>query len=247
MSVLSRRLVLAGPILAGLAAVLSAPALAQAPTLAHPVARAAAPLKIGVVGSGRIGSLYGEIWSRAGHQVMFSDRDPATARAAAARSPGARSGTAQEAAAFGDVVLLSVPYAAMPDIARDLGPTLRGKVVIDTGNPNLTRDGDMARAAIERGAGLSTAAFLPGAKVVRAFNILNFQVAAREAGRPGERLAVPVAGDDPKAVDTVMQLVRDAGLEPLRAGDLAASKKFDLTPAVQGPRTAAQMRPLLGL
>lgn len=231
-----------------LAAVPAAPAPAGPPPLSHPVARTSAPVKIGVVGSGRIGSLYGEIWSKAGHPVMFSDQNPASAQAAAARAPGARTGSTREAIAFGDVILLSVPYGAMPAIQRDLGAGLRGKVVIDTGNPNVQRDGEAVRPYIERGSGLSTASLLPGARVVRAFNILNFAAVAREAGRPGEKVGIPIAGDDRQAVTLVERLTLDAGFEPVVVGDLADSKKFDLGPPLQGKVvSAAEVRSLLGM
>lgn len=219
------------------------------PVLAHPVARTTQPVRIGVIGSGRIGTLYGEIWSKAGHQVMFSDRDPAAARAASARAPGSRTGSAAEAAAFGDVVLLSVPYGAMPAIGQELGSALRGKIVIDTGNPTLAREGDAARPWMERGAGLSSAAILPGARIVRAFNILNFAAVAREAGRPGDKVGIPVGGDDQPAVQLATRLVRDAGFDPVVVpGGLAGTKRFDLGPPLQGQVvTAAEVRRLLSL
>jgi predicted dinucleotide-binding enzyme len=240
-------------VLAAAALAASSNAFAQQPsaalTLKHPPARTATPVKIGVIGSGRIGSVYGEIWSKAGHQVMFSDRDPAAAQAAAARSPGARTGTTQEAAAFGDVILLSVPYGAMPAIARDLGATLRGKVVIDTGNPQVGRDGEAVRPYIERGAGLSTASILPGARIVRAFNVLSFANAASESNRPGARVGIPVGGDDAQAVALVSRLVRDAGFDPVEVpGGLAGTKRFDLGPPLQGKAvTASEVRTLLGI
>ncbi len=225
------------------------PAPAAPPVLVHPVARTARPRRIGIIGSGRIGSVYGEIWSRAGHQVMFSDQNPATASAASARSPGSRTGTPAEAAAFGEVVMISVPYGAMASIGQQLGPALRGKVVIDNSNPNATRDGEAGRAWIERGAGLTTAGFIPGAKIVRAFNVLNFNAVAREAGRPGDKVGIFIGGDDAQAVEVVAGLTRDAGLEPVvMPGGLAGSKRFDLAPPLSGTvLTAAELRKLLNL
>src|SRR5690349_24434551 len=75
------------------------------------------PMKIGVIGSGRIGSTLGGLWVKAGHEVMFSDRDPEQVkRAIDGLGPRARAGSTHEAAAFGDVVLIAVPYAALPAI-----------------------------------------------------------------------------------------------------------------------------------
>src|SRR3954465_6001396 len=89
------------------------------------------PLKIGVIGSGRIGSTLGGLWAKAGHEVMFSDRDAEQAkRAMDGAGPRARSGSVKEAAAFGDVVLIAVPYGALPAVQNEAGAALKGKVVI---------------------------------------------------------------------------------------------------------------------
>lgn len=248
MSAIATLAALAAAVFAYVASPAAHAAPAPGPAIVYPVPRTAEPVRIGVIGSGRIGGLYGEIWSRAGHPVMFSDRDPAAAAAAAARSVGARTGTAAQAAAFGDVVLLSVPYSAMPQVGADLAGALRGKVVIDTGNPQIPRDGEMARPAIESGAGVATARYLPGAKVVRTFNTIGFEAVAREAHRPGARVATAVGGDDPAAVRLVERLVRDAGLEPVvTPGGLAGTKRFDFTPATGGVHTAPELRKIIGL
>src|SRR5438105_8784146 len=152
-------------------AALAVPALAQTQAL-----------KIGVIGSGKIGSTFGGLWAKAGHEIMFSDRDAEQAkRAAEAVGARARTGTAEEAVAFGDAVLIAVPYGALPAIAQQVGEKLKGKVVIDPNNPVPSRDGEMAVAAKEKGAAVSTAALLPGARLVRAFNSWGYQTMAREA------------------------------------------------------------------
>ena len=115
------------------------------------------PMKIGVIGSGRIGSTLGGLWVKAGHEVMFSDRDQEQVkRAIDGLGPRARAGTVHEAAVFGDAILIAVPYAALPAIRDEVGIRLRGKVVIDPNNPVPTRDGDMAVGAKEKGAGIYT-------------------------------------------------------------------------------------------
>ena len=107
-------------------------------------------LKIGTVGSGRVGGALGAVWVKAGHQVMFSSRDlEDDKKLAASLGPNARAGTPREAAAFGEVLLVSVPYRALPDVGKDLGSLLVGKVVIDTCNPIASRDGDIATWARE--------------------------------------------------------------------------------------------------
>src|SRR5438270_9225891 len=133
------------------------------------------PMKIGVIGSGRIGSTLGGLWAKAGHEVMFSDRDAETAkRAAESAGPRAKAGTPREAAAFGDAVLIAVPYGALPAVAKEVGGELKGKAVIDPNNPVPARDGEMGAQAKEKGAAISTAALLPGARTVRAFNAWSY-------------------------------------------------------------------------
>ena len=210
------------------------------------------PMKIGVIGSGRIGSTIGGLWLKAGHEVVFSDRDAEQVKrvldglAPELRSK-ARGGSVHEAA-NGDVVLIAVPYAALPAIRDEVGLRLRGKVVIDPNNPVPARDGDMAVGAKEKGAGVSTAALLPGVKVVRSFNSWGYATMAREANRPAPRMALPVAADDAEALKLGMQLVSDAGFDPVNAGSLAASKAFDLGSSVSGKiLTAEEMRKALSL
>lgn len=210
-------------------------------------------MKIGVIGSGRIGSTIGGLWVKAGHEVMFSDRDPEQVKRAIeglgpAVGPKARAGSVPEAAAFGDVILIAVPYAALPAIQQQVGAQLRNKVVVDPNNPVPARDGEMAVQAREKGAAASTAALLPGARLVRAFNSWGYALMQREANRPAPRMAIPVAADDPAALKVGMRLVQDAGFDPVAAGSLAASKAFDLGSPVSGRvLTAAEMRKALSL
>jgi predicted dinucleotide-binding enzyme len=207
------------------------------------------PMKIGVIGSGRIGSTIGGLWVKAGHEVMFSDRDPeAVKRAIAELGPRAKAGSVHEAASFGDAVLIAVPYAALPAIRDEVGLRLRGKVVIDPNNPVPARDGDMAVAAKEKGAAVSTAALLPGVKTVRSFNSWGYATMAREANRPAPRMALPVAADDAEAMKVGMRLVSDAGFDPVNAGSLASSKAYDLGSAVSGKvMTADELRKALSI
>src|SRR4051812_8849136 len=82
----------------------------------------AAPMKIGIIGAGRVGGTIGELWVKAGHEVLFSARTIEEVHALLANlklGPRARAGTPKEAAAFGDAILVSVPYAALPQIGRD--------------------------------------------------------------------------------------------------------------------------------
>jgi 8-hydroxy-5-deazaflavin:NADPH oxidoreductase len=223
--------------------------LAVAAAALAPRAMAQKPMKIGVIGSGRIGSTIGGLWVKAGHEVMFSDRDAEQVkRAIEGLGPRARAGSVVEAAAFGDAILIAVPYLALPAIQQQAGGQLKGKVVIDPNNPVASRDGEMGAQAREKGAGVSTAALLPGARIARAFNSWGYGLMAREANRPAPRMAIPVAADDPVAMKVGLQLVQDAGFDAVAAGSLAASRAFDLGSSVSGRvLTAAELRQALQL
>lgn len=212
-------------------------------------AYAQAPLRIGVIGSGRIGSTLGGLWVKAGHEVTFSDRDAEQAKKVAnGLGKGARAASVEEAVAFGDVVLIAVPYGALPAVAEQLGSRLKGKVVIDPNNPVPARDGELGVQAKARGAAVSTAAILPGARLVRTFNSWGYMILAREANRAAPHMAMPVAADDAEALRVGLSLVRDAGFEPVPAGSLAASKAFDLGTSVSGKvMTAGELRQALNL
>jgi len=223
--------------------------LALSAAVVVPATYAQSKLKIGVIGSGRIGSTLGGLWVKAGHQVMFSDRDAEQAkRVAQDLGGGARSGSVEDAVAFGDAVLIAVPYGALPAVAKQVGGELKGKIVIDPNNPVPSRDGELGAQAKEKGAAVSTAAILPGARLVRTFNSWGYTTLAREANRPAPRMAMPVAADDPEALKAGVQLVRDAGFDPVPAGTLAQSKAFDLGSSVSGKvLTAEELRQALSL
>lgn len=206
-------------------------------------------MKIGIIGSGRQGGSVGLQWAKAGHEVFFSSRNPGELKELVAKAGSkARAGLPQEAAQFGDVVLIAVPYGALPQVGRDYAASLKGKIVIDCGNPREDRDGPMAKDAIARGTGVASAEHLPGTRLVRAFSALSFVQVEREAHRAGEKLGIPVAGDDQQAVATVVRLVEDAGFDPVVVGPLARAKEFDTGTAVYVKgMTAKQIRATLNL
>ena len=233
--------------LQGAAAAAAGLAAGALPHALHAQGSASKSLRIGVIGSGRVGGTVGELWVKAGHQVMFSSLDLEHDKALAARV-GARAGTPKEAAAFGEVLLVSVPYSALPQLGRDLRDSLKGKIVLDTCNPIPGRDGDMALEARAKGTGVASPRFLPGARLVRAFNSVGHTSLQSEAHRSGERVAIPLAADDAVALQTAARLVRDAGFEPVAVGPLARAKEFDPGAPVFGRAlTAAELRRGLGI
>jgi len=111
----------------------------------HPARAQTAPasgtsLKIGIIGTGKIGGALARHWASAGYEVFVSSRHPEELQSLVAEiGPHARAGTPREAAAFGTVILVSVPYSAMPEIGNDLRTELAGKVILDTepGGPGV--------------------------------------------------------------------------------------------------------------
>lgn len=205
-------------------------------------AAAATRMKIGVIGSGNVGSALGGVWARAGHEVMFSSRNLEHDKELAQRiGHNARAGTPKEAAQFGEVVLMAVPYRALPDLGKSLATQLKDKIVIDACNPFPSRDGDIANWAREKGAGFASAELLPGARIVRAFNAVGaarMATAHEDAGRIG----MPIAGDDGQAIAIASRLIRDIGYEPVLVGGLAMGKYLMPGTPLAGERSPAEVR-----
>ena len=202
----------------------------------------AGKLKIGVIGSGRVGGTLGGVWAKAGHEVMFSSRNIEHDKSLAARvGPNAHAGTPREAAAFGEALLVSVPYRSLPDVGKELGDLLEGKIVIDTCNPFPGRDGEIANWAREKGAGLASAELLPGARIVRAFNAVGSTRMGMAHEQPG-RIGMPIAGDDAQAIAVASRLIRDIGFEPVLIGGLAMGKHLMPGTPLSGERTSEEIR-----
>jgi predicted dinucleotide-binding enzyme len=208
------------------------------------LAAAQEPLKIGIIGTGRIGGALARHWVNAGHEVLMSSRHPEELEPLAKElGPRAHVGTPREAAEFGSVVLVSVPYGAMPQIGADFADELAGKVIIDTSNPVERRDGAQALEWQRKGAGLATAELLNSNRVVRAFNCIPAASLAGQANRQPDRIAIPIGGDDAAAIAIAERLIRDAGFDAVMVGSLAETRQFDLgQPLAQGNLSAAELR-----
>jgi predicted dinucleotide-binding enzyme len=180
---------------------------------------------VGLIGSGRIGGTVARLSVAAGHQVVLSNsRGPETLRDLVTElGPQARAGTVAEAAASGDIVVVSVPLKAYTSVPA--GP-LAGKTVIDTGNYYPERDGQIAE--LDSGSVTSSELLqqhLPGAAVVKAFNNIFFkhlQSLARPSGA-ADRSFLPIAGDDPAAKSAVTAFLDSIGYGAVDAGPLAES------------------------
>ena len=208
-------------------------------------------MNIGIVGSGKIGSVVGTLWARAGHQVRFSSRHPEHLDGVVREAgPNASRGPIEDALAVGEVILLSIPYGAVQRFGQERRARLQGKVVIETGNPYPERDGAIAQEvrASGRGTGLWSAGWLPGARLVRGFNSVWDRTLAQEAHRPEPQVGVPLASDDPGALDVAAGLVRDAGFDPVIVGPLARAGEFAMGAPGYGQQvTAPELRQKLSI
>jgi predicted dinucleotide-binding enzyme len=205
--------------------------------------------KIGIIGSGKIGSTLGTLWVKAGHQVLFSSRHPEELKdLVAGLGSAARAGTPEEAIAFGDAILIAVPYKAYPQLGRDYAKALSGKVVLDTGNATVARDGqELVDETKQNGIGITSAKYFPGARIVRAFNTLGSGILARDAHKQGGVIGIPLAGDDKEALTMASSLVRDAGFDPVVVGSLARANEFAMgAPGYGQDVTAAELKKKFG-
>ena len=207
------------------------------------------PLKIGIIGSGNIGGSVGVLWAQAGHQIFFSSRHPEKLGELVRKAgPTAKVGFPNEAAKFGDVIFMAVPYHAMPKVGKELSSLIQGKVVIDCGNPYPSRDGDMAVAALKKGTGIASAEFFPGVRLVRAYNSISHQSIITQAHRKDELMAIPVAADDDDALKIASELIKESGFDPVFVGPLSKAREFDNRSALYGKKgTARELREAFGL
>jgi hypothetical protein len=219
------------------------------PAQLHAQTNAMGKAQIGTIGAGHIGGTIGGLWVKDGHKVFFSSRHPEELKdVVASLGPLAQAGTVDQALAFADIVLITVPYGALPQLGRDHAAALKGKIVLDTCNAVAARDGAVADEVEANGIGVTSQKYLPGTRLVRAFNTMSYKTFGSEANRPDPKLAVPIAGDDPDAVRVAVGLVRDAGFEPVIVGKLADAKLFQRGgPGYGQPVSAAELKQKLSL
>lgn len=202
------------------------------------------PLKISVIGAGNVGGTLGELWAKAGHSVMFSSRHPEQlADLVTSVGANARVGSISEAVAWGDVIVLSVPYGAMPAISKQLKGKLDGKVVLSASNPFSGRDAEIGRDALQQGVATADRQYLPGVHLVRAFNAISYTAMKSQSGK---NKAIPTFADDVEAREMGARLVRDAGFIPLLLPLARANEGLPGGPA-SGVWSEAELKQKLGL
>ncbi|MGB8443801.1 MAG: NAD(P)-binding domain-containing protein [Pseudolabrys sp.] len=231
---------------------LGAASFAAITTILQPTrlfAQGSSPTRTGIIGSGNIGGTIGGLWVKKGHSVFFSSRHPDELKDMVAKLGSlAQAGTVEQAVAFGDVLFIAVPYGAIPQIGKDYSAAMKGKVMLDACNAVSSRDGAVADEVEQNGIGVTTQRYFPGVRIVRAFNTMSYMVFAREANRPDPKLAIPIAGDDPQALQIAASLVRDAGFDPVTVGTLADARRFQRGQAGYGQQvTAAELKQKLSL
>jgi len=231
---------------------LGAASFAAITTILQPTrlfAHGSSPTRIGIIGSGNIGGTIGGLWVKKGHSVFFSSRHPDELKDMVAKLGSlAQAGAVEQAVAFGDVLFIAVPYGAIPQIGKDYSAAMKGKVMLDACNAVSSRDGAVADEVERNGIGVTTQKYFPGVRIVRAFNTMSYMVFAREANRPDPKLAIPIAGDDPQALQIAASLVRDAGFDPVTVGTLADARRFQRGQAGYGQQvTAAELKQKLSL
>jgi len=205
-------------------------------------------MKIGIIGAGYIGRSLATLGMRQGHEVMISNsRGPATLGSTVS-AIGCKAGTAEQAAAFGDIVVLAVPLGNVSDVPAG---AFEGKVLIDTCNYYPERDGRIG--ALDRHETTTSqivAAHFPRARVVKAFNAIlakDIETTRKAAGAPNRR-ALPIAGDDVDAKSVVAAWLDECGYDALDAGALADSWRFERAkPAYCIPLDKAAMRTKLAM
>ncbi|HEY9642785.1 MAG TPA: NAD(P)-binding domain-containing protein [Coleofasciculaceae cyanobacterium] len=177
-------------------------------------------MKIGVIGSGGIGGTVGTLWAKAGHEVLFSSRNPATlASLVTEAGDNARAGTIAQAASFADVIFLAVYYWTTDEALTAAG-SLEGKLIIDATNPYMRTEAGQIQRVPDVSSALELAQKVPQAKVVKAYNTLPTATLAQEHHR-SEPYTLFYCGDDPDAKAIVAQLITDSGFDGIDIGTLS--------------------------
>lgn len=196
-------------------------------------------MKVGIVGAGHIGGGIARQLAAAGHELMLAfSRDQETLRALAASiGPTVTVGTPTEAVAFGEVVVISVPWPVLPEALPQLG-SLAGKIVIDTTNQFGAPQPPEGRTAAQ-----FNAERMAGARYTKSFNTLTAAFQAQTATRTGDdRIVQWLCGDDAEAKSIVAGLITDAGFVPIDLGGTAdaAVMEAPAAPARSTGRNTAQ-------
>lgn len=182
-------------------------------------------MKIAIMGAGNVGKALGSTFARAGHEIAYAARSQESSRAAAGTVGGTAAPSPAEAAQGADAILLAIPYSAAEDVAAQIAGAVEGKIVIDATNP-LKPDYSGLATAAGPSAAENIASWLPGARVVKAFNTLFASVQA-DPGTHGVTVDALFATDDETARTQVAELLLSIGFRPVYVGALARARELE--------------------
>jgi 8-hydroxy-5-deazaflavin:NADPH oxidoreductase len=182
-------------------------------------------MKIGIVGSGNVGGTLGRRFAEAGHTVTFGTRRPDSAEMQElAKIPGASVATNAEAAQRSEIIVLATPWPATEDAIRGLGD-LSGKILFDCVNP-LKPKLDGLELGTTTSASESIAKWAPGARVVKIFNTIGYNIMA-DPSFPGGPATLFYCGDDAAAKKAAHDLAAQLGFDPIDAGPLTQARLLE--------------------
>jgi 8-hydroxy-5-deazaflavin:NADPH oxidoreductase len=202
-------------------------------------------MNIGIIGAGNIGASAARLFADAGHEVAISNSRGPESLASLVQEIGAnaRAATVEDAASFGEVVLVAIPFWRYESLPA--GP-LSGKIVVDAMNYYAGRDGRIDFGELTSSELLARR--LPDARVVKAFNTMYYETLRTKGKRSGgDRLVLFIAGDDEEAKAVVSRLIEEIGFEPVDTGSLGdgGRKQQPGSPIYNNPMTAEQARETL--
>jgi NADPH-dependent F420 reductase len=182
-------------------------------------------MKIAIIGAGNVGTALATSFKRAGHDVIIASRDPEDAGGVAAATGSRVAGSNAAAADGADVVVLAIPFSSATEVVTEIGAAVAGKPVVDSTNRmSFGASGPEIDTTTSNAEDL--ARLLPGAHVIKAFNTL---LASNQSDPIAEGVQLDgfVAGDDPAAKATVLELVASIGLNPVDVGPLSRARQLE--------------------
>jgi NADPH-dependent F420 reductase len=181
-------------------------------------------MKIGVIGTGNMGDGLGRLWASRGHKVTFGSRNPENVRTMAGFTSNINSSSIREAASFGEVILLAVPWSGVENALKLAGP-LSGKILVDCTNPLTENFMDLV-VGFNTSAAEEIAKMAPDARVVKAFNAVSSATLSKPVFNSIPS-TVFYCGDDPEAKRVVAKLITDLAFEPVDAGPLRNARYLE--------------------
>lgn len=184
-------------------------------------------MKIGILGTGDVGTTLGKAWAKQGHEVIFGVRDPNVTKVKALLheiNGSTRAATIADTSIASEIVALTVPWEAVPDVLQQTGD-LNHKICLDCTNP-LVANKLHEMAEVTTSGGEQIAAWLPKARIVKIFNTVGWEIMAQPQ-YGNETASMFYAGDDAEAKAIAAQLAQEIGFEAIDAGGLSSSRYLE--------------------